>query len=54
MSVNMADFTAPKTDQLNADSLIAGPITVTITGVRGTDSPEQPARPSAPRSRCSR
>jgi hypothetical protein len=34
MSVNMADFTAPKSDQLNADDLIAGPRTITITGVR--------------------
>jgi len=43
MSVNMAEFTAPKTDQLNADSLIGGPITVTITGVRANEgSAEQP------------
>lgn len=31
----------PKSDQLNADSLLSGPITVTITGVRRGDS-EQP------------
>jgi hypothetical protein len=43
MSVNMAEFTAPKTDQLNADSLIGGPVTVTITGVRANEgAPEQP------------
>lgn len=43
MNVNMADFTAPKTDQLNADSLIGGPITVTITGVHANEgSAEQP------------
>ena len=41
--VNMAAFTAPKTDQLNADSLIGGPITVTITAVRANEgSAEQP------------
>ncbi len=31
----------PKSNQLNADDLITGPITVTVTGVRGADS-EQP------------
>jgi len=41
--VNMAAFTAPKTDQLNTDSLIGGPITVTITAVRANEgSAEQP------------
>jgi uncharacterized membrane protein len=39
----MAAFTAPKTDQLNTDSLIGGPITVTITAVRANEgSAEQP------------
>lgn len=33
-SVNMAEFTAPKSDQLNADDLIGGARTITITGVR--------------------
>jgi hypothetical protein len=33
---------APKSDQLNADDLIPGPITITITGVRQGSSPEQP------------
>ncbi len=32
----------PKSDQLNADDLIAGPVTVTITGVKGMPTPEQP------------
>ncbi len=32
----------PKSNQLNADDLITGPITVTITGVRGLNSDEQP------------
>jgi len=42
-AVNMADFTAAKSDQLNADDLIAGPRTITITGVRANEgSPEQP------------
>lgn len=41
--VDMANFIAPKSDQLNADDLIAGPITVTITGVSANESsPEQP------------
>jgi hypothetical protein len=43
MSVNMAAFTAPKSDQLNADDLIAGTRTITVTGVRANEgSPEQP------------
>jgi hypothetical protein len=33
---------APKSDQLNADDLIAGPVTVTITGVRQGTTAEQP------------
>lgn len=31
----------PKSDQMNSDDLIAGPLTIRITGVRGTDG-EQP------------
>lgn len=43
MSVNMAAFTAPKSDQLNSDDLIGGPRTVTVTGVRANEgSAEQP------------
>lgn len=34
----------PKTDQLNADSLIAGPITITVTKVVQTTSKEQPIK----------
>ena len=42
-AINMAAFTAPKSDQLNADDLIGGPRTVTITGVRANPgSAEQP------------
>jgi len=33
---------APKSDQLNADDLIAGPKTITVTKVRGCSEPEQP------------
>jgi hypothetical protein len=41
--VNMAAFTAPKSDQLNADDLIGGPRTITVSGVRANDGgPEQP------------
>lgn len=41
--VNMAAFTAPKSDQLNADDLIGGPRTITVTGVRANEgSAEQP------------
>jgi len=41
--VNMANFIEPKSDQLNADSLIGGPRTVRITGVSANEgSPEQP------------
>lgn len=38
---DMSDTIVPKSDQLNSDDLLTGPITVTITGVsRGT--PDQP------------
>lgn len=39
---DLAKTIAPKSDQLNADDLIAGPRTITITGVRGNDDPDQP------------
>jgi hypothetical protein len=39
---DLAKTIAPKSDQLNADDLIAGPITITITGVRGNDDADQP------------
>lgn len=42
-AVNMAAYTAPKSDQLNADDLIAGPRTITITRVRANGgNAEQP------------
>lgn len=40
--VDMAATIIPKSDQLNADDLIAGPRTITVTGIRGNDSAEQP------------
>jgi hypothetical protein len=41
--LNMAAFIAPKSDQLNADDLIGGPRTITVTRVRANDGgPEQP------------
>lgn len=43
MSVDMGNFIAPKSDQLNADDLIAGPRTITVTGVRANEAAaEQP------------
>jgi hypothetical protein len=33
---------APKSDQLNADDLLAGPRTITVTRVTGSESKEQP------------
>ena len=41
--VNMAQFIAPKSDQINADDLIGGPRTITITKVTGNEgNAEQP------------
>lgn len=39
--MDMTESITPKSDQLNADDLISGPVTVTITEVR-KGSPEQP------------
>ena len=39
---SIADTIKPKSDQLNADDLIAGPITVTITSGRKVADPKQP------------
>lgn len=42
-AVNMAAFTAPKTDQANYDDFIAGPRTITITAVKANEgAKEQP------------
>ena len=41
--LDMTKFTAPKSDQLNADDLIAGPLTITVSRVRASEStPDQP------------
>jgi hypothetical protein len=40
--MDMSAFIIAKSDQLNSDDLIGGPITVTITSVRGTDASDQP------------
>lgn len=40
--MDISDTVAPKSDQLNAEDLLAGERTFTITEVRVTDSPEQP------------
>lgn len=39
---DLAPTIAPKSDQLNADDLIGGPITIRITGVKGSQTKEQP------------
>lgn len=39
---DLARTIAPKSDQLNADDLIAGPRTITITQVRGSEDADQP------------
>lgn len=41
--VDMSDFIAPKSDQLNAEDLISGPRTVKVLKVRASEStPDQP------------
>ena len=40
--IDLAQTIAPKSDQLNADDLIGGPRTITVTDVRGNDATEQP------------
>jgi len=40
--VNMAQTVIPKSDQMNADDLISGPRTITITRVVGTGNGDQP------------
>lgn len=40
--MDMSATIAPKSDQLNSDDLIAGPLTITIARVVGCPSPEQP------------
>jgi hypothetical protein len=40
--MNLASTIIPKSDQLNADDLIAGPRILTITGIKAGSTPEQP------------
>lgn len=40
--MDMSAFVVPKSDQMNADDLISGPMTVTITKVSGTGNADQP------------
>lgn len=40
--IDLRPMIVAKSDQLNADDLIAGPTTLTITDVRESDSPDQP------------
>lgn len=40
--VDLSMTVAPKSDQMNADDLIAGPRTITITRITASDTPEQP------------
>lgn len=39
---SLRDTIVPKSDQLNADDLLAGPITVNVVGVKRGDTAEQP------------
>jgi len=39
---DLRDTIVPKSDQLNADQLLAGPITITVTGVRRGSGDDQP------------
>jgi len=40
--MDMSETIKPKTDQLNADDFISGPMNITITGVKGNSDPQQP------------
>jgi hypothetical protein len=48
--MNLENTIIPKSDQLNADDLIGGPRTITITGVKA-GTPEQPVTINLPRRR---
>ena len=39
---NLSDTIIPKSDQLNSEQLLGGPITVTVTAVRRSDAADQP------------
>jgi hypothetical protein len=40
--MNLADTIIPKSDQLNADDLISGTITIKVTAIKGSNEPQQP------------
>lgn len=40
--MNLAETIIPKSDQLNADDLISGPITIRVTAIKGSNEPQQP------------
>lgn len=40
--ISLRHTIVPKSDQLNADELLAGPMTITVTGVTVNNSPDQP------------
>lgn len=42
MNDSLVDTIVPNSTQLNADDLMAGPITVTVEGVKRSSSPDQP------------
>jgi hypothetical protein len=40
--MNLADTIIPKSDQLNADDLISGTVTIKVTAIKGSNEPQQP------------
>jgi hypothetical protein len=40
--LDISDTVVPKSDQLNADDLICGPRTITITGIKKVSDTKQP------------
>jgi hypothetical protein len=40
--MNLAETITPKSDQLNADDLISGPVTIKVTAIKGSNEPQQP------------
>ena len=41
-NIDMSKTVVPKSDQMNADDLISGPVTLTITAISATESSDQP------------
>jgi hypothetical protein len=40
--MNLAETIIPKSDQLNADDLISGTVTIKVTAIKGSNEPQQP------------